>query len=321
MNTHDVVIVGGGAAGLSAALVLSRARRGVLVIDAGAPRNAPAAHMQGFLSRDGMPPEDLLAAGRAEVHAYGGEILHGAVASVARSADLSFVVRLKTGDEVAARRLLIATGLTDELPDIPGVRERWGCDLLHCPYCHGYEVRDQRVAVLGGTPDSVQHAQLIRQWADDVVYFPHTDTLTDGEHEQLTARAIGVVDGLVTGLVVTEDHLTGIEVDSGRVIERDVAFIRPRMRPNSDLLNRLGCALDDNGWVISNHGGATNVPGVWVAGNASNPRAQVITAAGEGSAAAIAINNDLVIEDVAIAVKGFEPTRTLGSRSTRPLIS
>jgi thioredoxin reductase len=130
---YDVVVVGGGAAGLSGALVLGRARRRVVVVDAGSPRNAPAAHMQGFLSRDGMPPADFLAAGRAEVTAYGVELIEDQVVGV----ETGFAVRLASGQVLEARRLLIATGVRDELPDIPGARERWGRDLLHCPYCHG----------------------------------------------------------------------------------------------------------------------------------------------------------------------------------------
>ena len=171
---YDVVVVGGGAAGLSAALVLGRARRRVAVIDAGAPRNAPAAHMQGFLSRDGMPPAELLAAGRAEVTGYGVELVEDQV----RAIEPGFVVRLAGGRALTARRILVATGVSDELPDIPGVRERWGRDLLHCPYCHGWEVRDQPLGVLGTHPGSVQHAQLVRQWSDDVVFFVHTYDLT-----------------------------------------------------------------------------------------------------------------------------------------------
>jgi thioredoxin reductase len=138
MKECDVVVVGGGAAGLSAALVLVRARRMVVVVDAGAPRNAPAAHMHGFLSRDGMPPRELLAAGRAEVSSYGGRLIDDTVVGV----EPGFHVRLASGAHLRTRRILVATGLRDELPDLPGVRERWGRDLLHCPYCHGYEVRD-----------------------------------------------------------------------------------------------------------------------------------------------------------------------------------
>src|SRR4051812_28883861 len=153
MNEYDVAVIGGGAAGLSAALVLTRARRRVVVIDAGQPRNAPAAHLQGFLSRDGMSPADLLARGREEVAGYGGQLVGGTVTAV-RPGDRGFQVTLADGSVLEARRLLVTTGLRDALPDIPGVRERWGRDLLHCPYCHGYEVRDQRLGVLGGSADA-----------------------------------------------------------------------------------------------------------------------------------------------------------------------
>jgi thioredoxin reductase len=153
---YDVVVVGGGAAGLSAALVLGRARRRLAVIDAGAPRNAPAAHMQGFLSRDGISPADLLATARAEVAGYGVELVDGQVVEI----EAGFSIRLASGRVLNSHRILVATGIRDELPEIPGVRERWGRDLLHCPYCHGWEVRDQPIGVLGTVPGSVQHAHV-----------------------------------------------------------------------------------------------------------------------------------------------------------------
>lgn len=305
MNEYDVAVIGGGAAGLSAALVLGRARRSVTVIDAGRPRNAPAAHIQGFLSRDGVPPTELLAVGRGEVAAYGGQLATGTVTSIRPRELGGFEVRSGDGHVLAARRILVTTGLRDEVPDIPGVHERWGRDVLHCPYCHGYEVQDRRLGVLGGTPEAVEHALLIRQWSHDVVYFGDRGILTDAEREQLVARAIGVVEGPVTRLVVENDRVQGVELDSGQVVPRDVVFIRPTFLPNADLLRELGCATHENGWVVADGTGRTTVPGVWVAGNAVNPRAQVITAAGEGSAAAIAINNDLVEEDVHDAVRNF----------------
>jgi thioredoxin reductase len=298
MSEYDVVIIGGGAAGLSAALVLARARRRVAVVDAGAPRNAPAAHMHGFLSRDGLPPRDLLAIGRTEVESYGGRLIDGRVAGIESDTGTGFHVSLGDGATLRTRRILIATGLRDELPDIPGVRERWGRDLLHCPYCHGYEVRDQPIAVLGGTPDAVAHAQLIRQWSADIILFPDTDTLTADQRHQLTARSVGVVDGPVRRLVVTDDRLTGVELQDGRVIPRVAVFVRPVFVPENELLVTLGCAVDDRGWVVTDATGRTTTPGVWVAGNAANARAQVITAAGEGSTAAIAINADLVDDDI-----------------------
>jgi thioredoxin reductase len=294
MKECDVVVVGGGAAGLSAALVLVRARRRVVVVDAGAPRNAPAAHMHGFLSRDGMAPRELLAAGRAEVSSYGGRLIDDTVVDVAPG----FYVRLAGGSSLHARRIVVATGLRDELPDLPGVRERWGRDLLHCPYCHGYEVRDQPLGVLGGSPEAVQHALLVRQWSSDVTLFPHSDALSSEQREQLTARGIRIVEGTIARLVVDNDQLQGVELDGGLVVARTAVFVRPRFVPNAELLTGLGCAVDAHGWVVHDPVGRTSVAGVWVAGNAADPRAQVISAAGEGSAAAIALNADLVDEDV-----------------------
>jgi thioredoxin reductase len=297
---YDVVVVGGGAAGLSAALVLGRARRNVAVIDGGQPRNAPAAHMQGFLSRDGMSPADLLAAGRVEVSGYGVELVDDHVAAI----DTGFIVRLAGGRVLNARRILLATGVRDELPDIPGVRERWGRDLLHCPYCHGWEVRDQPIGVLGTVPGSVEHALLIRQWSDNVVFFVHTHHLTAREQAELDARGVHIVHGEVSQLVVEDDRMTGVELTDGRVIARTAVFVRPVNVPHANgLLAGLGCNVDAAGFAIVDATGRTSSIDVWAAGNVVDPRAQVITAAGGGSAAAIAINADLVNEDVRNALK------------------
>jgi thioredoxin reductase len=298
-DAYDVVVVGGGAAGLSAALVLGRARRRVAVIDAGAPRNAPAAHMHGFLSRDGMPPADLLAQGRDEVTGYGVELVNGQVLGI----EPGFVVRVAGGRTVTPPRILMATGVGDELPDVPGVRQRWGKDLLHCPYCHGWEVRDQPLGVLGALPGSAQYALLVRQWSGDVIFFAHTYHLMPAERRQLEARRIRVVCGQVARLVVRDDRLTGVELTDGRVVARTAVFVRPGNRPHDDgLLAGLGCERDEAGFPLVDGTGLTSVPGVWAAGNVADPRAQVITSAGAGSAAAIAINADLVHEDVERAI-------------------
>ena len=309
MNEYDVVVIGGGAAGLSAALVLSRARRRLLVVDAGEPRNAPAGQMHGFLSRDGLPPGELLAAGRAEVTGYGGEVVQGTVADVVPDGRTGFFLRLADGQQVAARRLLVTTGLRDELPDVPGLRERWARDVLHCPYCHGYEVRDRRLGVIGGTPGAVRYAQIVRQWTHDLVYFTPTDTLSPDERAQLAARAIGIVEGDIAAVVVEDDELAGVGMADGSVVPRDALFVPPRFVPTSQLLVGLGCEVDADGWVVTDPTGRTSVPGVWAAGNVVDPRAQVITAAGAGSAAAIALNADLVDDDVRRAVDAVAQTR------------
>ena len=298
-ETYDVIVVGGGAAGLSAALVLGRARRKVAVVDGGTPRNAPAPHMHGFLSRDGMAPAELLRAGREEAAAYGVELVAGNVISV----EPGFAVHLAGGETASARRILLATGAIDDVPAIPGLHERWGNDFLHCPYCHGWEVRDRPLGLLATGPASVEHAQLVRQWSDDVVFFAHAYEVTDAERGQLHARGIRVVDGEVRRIVVEDDRLAGVVLDDGRTVERDALFVRPSMRPRgADLLQQLGCAVDEQGFALVDAAGATTATGVWAAGNVANPRAQVITAAGEGSAAAIAINADLVHDDVRTAL-------------------
>jgi thioredoxin reductase len=328
MNSYDVVVIGGGAAGLSAALVLTRAQRRVAVVDAGVPRNAPASHLHGDLGSDGLPPSGLLAAGRREVAGYGGDLVSGAVATLERydaqtseatadsdpaatavvSTNVStppFRVTLEDGQVLRARRVLVTTGLRDDIPDVLGVAERWGRDLLHCPYCHGHEVRDQPLGVLGGTAEAVTHALLIRQWSSDIVYFANGDTLSADEREQLIATAIGVVAAPVARLVVDNDQLIGVELTTGEVVPREAVFVRPVFVPHDDLLTHLGCATSETGWVRVDDTGRTSVPGVWAAGNVVNPRAQVITAAGDGSAAAIAINNDLVGEDTQTAVSRY----------------
>ncbi len=302
----DVVVVGGGAAGLSAALVLGRARRRVAVLDAGAPRNAPAAHMHGFLSRDGMPPTELLAAGRAEALAYGVEIVEDLACEIAPG----FHVRLAGGRVLEGRRVVLATGAGDELPEIAGARERWGRDFLHCPYCHGWEVRGQPIGVLGTGAGAVDHAQLLRQWSGDVIFFAHRHRVTTQERAALQAREIDVVEGPVARFSIVGDRLRAVVLADGRAIPRAAVFMRPALRPHADgLVESLGCELDEAGFVRVDAAGRTSVPGVWAAGNAANPRAQVITAAGEGSAVAIAVNDDLVQEDVrrALRVSGHIP--------------
>jgi thioredoxin reductase len=315
MPDYDVAVIGGGAAGLSAALVLSRARRKVLVVDAGTPRNAPAAHMHGYLSRDGLPPGELLAVGRTEVTGYGGDVVAGTAARLVPDGGSGFCVVLADGRRISARRLLVTTGLRDELPDIPGLRDRWARDVLHCPYCHGHEVRDRRLGVLGGTPDAVRYAQLVRQWTEDLVYFTPPGILTPVQRSELAARAVGVVEGTIEQLIIDDDQLRGVQLDDGCVVPRDALFVPPRLVPNNQLLVGLGCDADGDGWITTDGTGRTTVPGVWAAGNVVDPRAQVITAAGAGSAAAIALNADLVEDDVRTAVRVASTTTRKGSSS------
>ncbi|MFB7616205.1 NAD(P)/FAD-dependent oxidoreductase [Kitasatospora sp. NPDC056181] len=309
---YDVVVVGGGAAGLNAALVLARARRRVAVLDAGQPRNAPAAHLHGFLSRDGMSPAALLAVGRDELAGYGVDLLdaradHLAPVDASGVTDatgapapqgLGFLVHLAGGPVLRARRVIVATGLRDGLPELPGLAERWGRDVLHCPYCHGYEVADRPLGVLGTHPGSVQQALLVKQWSDDVVFFPHARPLDDGDRDRLAARGVRVAEGTVRRLVADGDRLRGVELAGGEVVPREAVFVFPQPVPRDALLSGLGCARDEQGWVVTDRTGRTGVPGVWAVGNVADPRALVVTAAGQGAAAGFAVNHHLVDEEV-----------------------
>jgi thioredoxin reductase (NADPH) len=314
---YDVVVVGGGSAGLSGALALARARRTVLVVDAGQPRNAPAAGVHNYLGREGVPPADLLAAGRAEVTAYGGQVVAGNVTSVRRldgpldDPAGGFAVRLAGGREVRARRLLVTTGLTDELPPLPGVAERWGRDVLHCPYCHGWEVRDRAIGVLGTGPLAVHGALLWRQLSADVVLFRNTaPALSEEQAAQLAARGVRVVEGEVAALEIADDRLAGVRLRCGECVPREVVVVVPRFVARAEVLAALGLEtadLEKDGQILGSYvpadpTGATAAPGVWVAGNIADLSAQVMSAAAAGLKAGAAINADLVAADAALAV-------------------
>jgi thioredoxin reductase (NADPH) len=212
---------------------------------------------------------------------------------------------------VSARRLLVATGLVDELPDLPGVAERWGRDVLHCPYCHGWEVRDQPIGILATGPNAVHQALLFRQLSDDVTFFRHTGPdLPDEEAAQLSALGVRMVDGVVAGLEVAEDRLTGVRLVSGEVVPRSVVVVAPRFTANDQVLASLGLAATEQEMrghvmgsaVAADPTGATAVPGVWVAGNVSDMSAQVVVSAAAGMRAGAMINADLVLEDARLAV-------------------
>jgi thioredoxin reductase len=193
--------------------------------------------------------------------------------------------------------------------------------VLHCPYCHGHEVRDRRLGVIGGTPAAVRYAQVVRQWTHDLVYFTPPDTLTHAERSQLVARAIGVVEGSIGQLLVDDDQLRAVRMGDGSVVARDALFVPPRFVPNNHLLLGAGCDVDDDGWVTTDATGRTSVTGLWGAGNVVDPRAQVITAAGAGSAAAIAINADLVEDDVRDAVRDFDQGFPPPATADTPLVT
>jgi thioredoxin reductase len=315
---YEVVVVGGGAAGLSGAMTLARARRSVLVIDAGQPRNAPAEGVHNYLGREGSPPGELLAAGREEVRRYGGEFREGeVVAAERRGEDEGFLVTLADGGAIVADRLLVTTGVVDELPEVPGLAGLWGRDVLHCPYCHGWEVRDGVIGVLATGPMAVHQALLWRQWSERITLFRHTaPDFGEEEYEQLAARGIAVVDGEVAGLETEGGRLSGVRLaaragSEGRVVPCRSLVVATRVSARSGFLGSLGLKpvdLEMGGHVIGSRiasdatTGATDVPGVWVAGNVASPMDHLIASAAAGVRAGAVINADLIAEETRRAV-------------------
>jgi thioredoxin reductase len=353
----DVLVLGGGAAGLSAALSLGRSRRTVRVLDAGEPRNATSPHAHNLLTHDGTPPAALLAAGRDEVARYGVEVVTARVVA-ARTVDGAggagwdgagsdgagadgagsdgdgsdgagsdgagsdgagwngaahepvLEVRTADGRTHRARRLVVATGMRDVLPDVPGLRERWGRDVLHCPYCHGWEVRDRRLAVLATGPRAVHAALLVRQLSADVTLLTNDAFAPDAEQRaDLAGRGVRVVPGRVTGALVEEDALTGLTLGDGDVVPCDAVFVGSRAVLDDAVVDGLGLettALDflgeDVGRAVAvDATGATSVPGVWAAGNVTGPQHALASSIAAGSLTGAHVNASLVAADVTAA--------------------
>lgn len=307
----DVVVVGGGAAGLSAGLTLARARRAVVVIDSGAPRNAPAAAVHGLLGLDGTPPAELLARGRAEVQSYGGRLAVGEVAAVVRDG-AHFAATLRDGSTVRGRHLLIASGLVDELPDIPGVAERWGRDVVHCPYCHGWEVRDRAIGVLATSPMAVHQTLLFHQWSRGVRLFANDQAIPAADRATLVALNIPVVEGSVAGLQIDDGRLRGVRLGDGTVHDVEAVAVATRMVARTQPFAGLGIeptAHPMGSFIQADEAGRTSVAGVWVAGNATNLAAQVGAASAQGVWVAAQINADLIMQDADRAVSVMASVR------------
>lgn len=293
---YDAIIVGGGVAGLAGALVLGRARRRVLVIDAGEPRNAPAEHAHSFFTRDGTPPGELLRIGREQAEGYGAKIRAGRVAEVTRDGE-AFGISLEDGGHATARRVLIAAGVVDELPEIEGLRERWGRSVFHCPYCHGWEMRDQPLAVHARGAAAMEMASLILGWTRDVVLCTDGPAeLGEEDRAKLARHNIDVREERIVRLEGDGDGLERIVFAEGGSLPRAGLFLRPAQHP-SPIADRLGCERNEDGSLVLDRLGETTVPGVFAAGDVTRRMQQVATAAAEGAAAAVGINHSLLREE------------------------
>lgn len=302
----DVVIVGGGAAGLSAALILARARRRILVLDGDEPRNRFAPHMHGVLSRDGYSPLDLVADGRREVRAVDGVIESARVVSVTRQGNGTFELETERGERFQSSRLIVATGVSDRLPDIPGLAEQWGRGAVSCPYCDGYEARDKRVGVLLGTQAGQHKAQMLRAYTPEVTVLAGlVGTLPDDDLRALAARGIGVDTREIASVVSEGDRLTGVQFVDGASLDLEVLFVESVIAPHDELLRQLGAERTESpfgSWTVTDATFRTSIPGVFAIGNVANPAALVPVAMGAGVVAATTINSELIAADVAAAL-------------------
>lgn len=302
----DAVIVGGGAAGLSAALILARARRRVLVLDGGEPRNRFAAHMHGVLGRDGSSPLDLVADGRLEVRAADGVVQTARVATAGREAH-GFTLVTEAGASIRTRRMIVATGIRDELPDIPGLAEQWGRGVVACPYCDGYEARGGRIGVLAGSVAGLHKAQMLRPYSSEMTVLSGLlDAVPAEDLRTLSARGIRVDDRAVVAVTSVDGVLSGVEFADGSTLALDVLFADPAMVPLDAVLAQLDADREElrwGSWTARDETFQTSVPGLWAVGNVANPGALVPVAMAEGVAAAVAVNTAIIADEIAEALE------------------
>jgi len=294
---YDVIIVGGSYAGLSAALALGRARKQTLIVDAGQRRNRFAHEAPGFLGQDGRAPGAIVAVGRAEVAAYPTVSFLDGTAITAAPHENGFAITTADGATHTAARLVLATGVVDELPDFPGLREGWGNGVYHCPYCHGYEVAGRRLGVLAFTPMATHQANLIPEWGPTTFLTNDVVTLTAPERAALAARGVTIEDGAVAAIVHEDGALAGVRLTDGRTIALDALFIGVPWHLTSPLAEQLGCALDDTmlGPIIRVEAmGQTTVPGVYAAGDAAVMMKSLSGAVASGYAVGAMVHQSLI---------------------------
>ena len=295
----DVIIVGAGPAGLNAALILGRCRRHVLLCDTGKPRNAASHAMHGFITRDGIQPDEFLRLGREQLRTYESVELRHISVSDARQLDNTFEVVLEDGTHATSRKLLLATGVVDELPEIEGIEELYGRSVHHCPYCDGWEVRDQPLAVFGKGNSGYELALELTVWSRDLALCTNGEKLEEKQRQRLLRNNIQICEERIARLEGKNGILERIVFTDGKVLHRQALFFFSEEHQHSDLPEKMGCDFTQRGVVRTGEYEGTCVPGLYVAGDASRRVQLVIVAAAEGAQAAFAINTELLKEDLA----------------------
>jgi thioredoxin reductase len=295
--SYDAIVVGGSYAGLSAAIHLARARRRVLVVDGARPRNRFSDHSHGVLAQDGRPGGEMLDAARAQVGAYPTATLRTGLAAAAHPHQAGFAVELDDGTSVQGRGLILATGVTDILPDTPGLAERWGKTVLHCPYCHGYEIGGGSIGVLATGPLSVHQASLVADWGEVTLFTDDKVALDDAAAALLARRRVTVERAPVTGLEGATPELDGVRLADGRRVPVRALFVATRIRMTSPLPEQLGCAFDDTplGPIVrTDMWKQTTVAGVFAAGDMARVPHSISYACADGVTAGVGLHKWLV---------------------------
>lgn len=297
-RTFDVIVVGGSYSGLAAAMALGRALRSVLVIDGGRPCNAQTPYSHNFITHDGQPPHEIAALAKQQVEAYRTvEFLDG-VASAGRSTDDGFLVQTATGESFAARKLIFASGIRDQLPTIVGLAECWGISALHCPYCHGYEVQGKTTGILGNGDSDFEFAALIANWTRDLTLLTNgASTVTKEQSARLSDRGIGVISKHVVAVEHNDGHLQRIVYEDGTSLPLEVLYVRPKFEQHCPIPEALGCELTEEGYLKVAPTQATSVRGVFACGDNASKMRTVAHAVGTGTTAGMMANKELALDD------------------------
>ncbi len=295
--TFDALVVGGGPAGLSAGVALGRSRRRVLLAASGPTRNARAEAAHNVFTRDGTPPGELTRIGREQLAPYDVTVREARVEHVERG-PTGFRATFDRGPDVLARRILLAIGVRDVLPEVPGFAELWGTGVFHCPYCHGWEVSGEPLALYGQGDKALHLVRLLRGWTDDLVLFTDGPSgLSTEERASIERSGVRIHEEPLERLVASGEHLAAVVLEDGERIERSGLFIAPQQELASDLPHRLGCPLTPHGRIQADAAGRTPVQGVFVAGDAGPGHQSVPTAAATGALAGAMLNHDLLEEE------------------------
>ena len=299
MDAYDVVIVGGSYAGLSAALLLGRSMRRVLVVDTQRPANRQTPYSHSFLTQDGAMPTQLATVAREQVARYPTVAFLNSEVVAATAEAAGFQVKMADGAKVTARKLLLATGVLDELVPIPGLAECWGISVLHCPYCHGYEVRGQQLGLLANGAVAAELVALLRNWSRKLTVFTNGPADFTPEHQALLqAHQVPVVEEPILDVPHQGGYLSGLRTADGQLHPLEAVFARFPTRLPGDLARQLGCSLTETGLIQVTEVCATNVPNLFAAGDATTGMRQVAAAVAQGAKAGAWLNRELITDGV-----------------------